>query len=438
MASGVCVVGDDAQAIYGFRAASVENILNFPQQFSPPAEIIALEENYRSVQPILDTRERLDGRRRRGSIRSRCVRRAARSFGRSTSPSLTIGPRRTTWSIRCWQARERGTLLRHQAVLMRSSHHSDVLELELVRRNIPYVKYGGLKFLEACACEGCARRPALGRKPAASARGVSHASAAARCWAGQRRPLLQGVRGGGIRLAGSREVPDAGGGAGGLGRNGRSAGRIWRRSTVWEGQLAKVREWYAPHLHRLYEAATVRNGDLEQLERISMQFGTRERFLTELTLDPPKATGDLAGPPLLDEDYLILSTIHSAKGQEWKSVYVLNVADGHFPSEFATGKPELIEEERRLLYVAMTRAKDELHLIAPLKYYVTSQARAGDAHVYGAKSRFMTSGVSRTLEHRAWPVDPGPSTSLRDRDSKATLKVDAAARVRGLWDDVPR
>ena len=120
----------------------------------------------------------------------------------------------------------------------------------------------------------------------------------------------------------------------------------------WTGQVARVREWYAPHLERLYEEAPARAADLEQLEKVSANFAGREEFLTELALDPPSATGDLSGPPLLDEDYLVLSTVHSAKGQEWDAVYVLNVADGSFPSEFATGRAELIEEERRLLYVS--------------------------------------------------------------------------------------
>ena len=127
-------------------------------------------------------------------------------------------------------------------------------------------------------------------------------------------------------------------------------------------------------------------------------YPTRERFLTELTLDPPSAAGDLAGDPLLDEDYLVLSTVHSAKGQEWDSVYVLNFSDGNFPSEFATGKPELIEEERRLLYVAMTRAKQSLTLVAPLRYHVTQQRRDGDQHVYGARSRFLTDSLLATMD----------------------------------------
>jgi len=128
-----------------------------------------------------------------------------------------------------------------------------------------------------------------------------------------------------------------------------------------EGQVQRVREWYEPQLERLYDASQVRAGDLLQLERLSASCESREAFLTEMALDPPSATSDLSGAPYLDEDYLILSTVHSAKGQEWDAVHVLNVTDGNFPSEFATGKPELIEEERRLLYVAMTRAKSELH-----------------------------------------------------------------------------
>src|SRR6202023_1072284 len=133
-------------------------------------------------------------------------------------------------------------------------------------------------------------------------------------------------------------------------------------------------------------------------ELLSGQYPSRERFLTELTLDPPNATSDLAGQPMLDEDYVTLSTIHSAKGMEWDTVYVLNVVDGSFPSEFSTGKAELIEEERRLFYVALTRAQNDLLLLAPLKFYLTQQSRQGDAHVYGGRSRFITEKVLKTLE----------------------------------------
>ncbi|HEX5611711.1 MAG TPA: ATP-dependent helicase, partial [Burkholderiales bacterium] len=204
---------------------------------------------------------------------------------------------------------------------------------------------------------------------------------------------------------------------------------LGRPEEPWAGQMQRVREWFEPHLERRYDAAQVRAGDLQQLEAIAQQFASREQFLTELALDPPQASGDLAGPPLLDEDFLILSTVHSAKGQEWDAVYVLNVADGNFPSDFATGRAELIEEERRLLYVAMTRAKNDLHLIAPLKYYVTQQSRMGDRHVYGATSRFLTPAVMACLERISWPAR-GPTDAA---SAPAAPSVDVAGRLREMW-----
>jgi DNA helicase-2/ATP-dependent DNA helicase PcrA len=198
----------------------------------------------------------------------------------------------------------------------------------------------------------------------------------------------------------------------------------------WQAQLTQVRRWYQPQLERLYDGLDTREADLEQLEQISGRYPTRERFLTELTLDPPSAAGDLAGDPLLDEDYLVLSTVHSAKGQEWDAVYILNVSDGVFPSEFATGKPEMIEEERRLLYVAMTRAKQSLALIAPLKYHVTQQRRDGDRHVYGARSRFLTDGMLETLQacfHGRAEAGTGRRVVTTNR------QMDVAARLREMW-----
>jgi DNA helicase-2/ATP-dependent DNA helicase PcrA len=125
----------------------------------------------------------------------------------------------------------------------------------------------------------------------------------------------------------------------------------------------------------------------------------------------------------------VLSTVHSAKGQEWDAVHVLNVADGNFPSEYATGRADLIEEERRLLYVAMTRAKNELHLIAPLRYYVTGQSRRGDAHVYGAASRFLTRAVRQCLQPVSWP-EAEAAEAAPARDIPA---IDVASVLRGLW-----
>ena len=204
--------------------------------------------------------------------------------------------------------------------------------------------------------------------------------------------------------------------------------RLASPAATWPGQVEQARRWYQPLLERLYDSPGVRAADLDMLEQVSGQFGSRERFLTELTLDPPQATGDLSGPPLKDEDYLVLSTVHSAKGQEWDAVFLLNVADGNFPSEFAGGREELIEEERRLLYVAMTRSRDQLDLIEPQRYYVTQQSRRGDAHVYGARSRFLVPNVLDTLDQAGWGEAAPAQAVVGDAP-----RVDVRARLRNMW-----
>ena len=406
--AGLTVVGDDAQAIYSFRAATVENIRSFEKQFK--AKEIKLEENYRSTQPILDAANELIGKRlvsKRGD------------GGKPRFVSVADDEGQAKYVVeQVLAARERGTLLRRQAVLFRSSHHSDLLELELVRRNIPYVKFGGLKFLEAAHVKDLL----------AVLRWADNPQNRVAAWRALQ--LLPGVGPAGAERIYTKFA--ANGFSWGLLKTGSSETDELLNSLatpVWEGQVQRVREWYEPHLERLHDSAQVRAGDLLQLERISMQFENRNLFLSEMALDPPSATSDLSGAPHLDEDYLILSTVHSAKGQEWDAVHVLNVTDGNFPSEFATGKAELVEEERRLLYVAMTRAKSELHLLQPLKYYVTQQSRMGDRHVYGAKSRFMTDAVMRCCE----PVAFGSYLEKEDSSRGETAAIDIGSRLKGMW-----
>ncbi|MGQ0544276.1 MAG: ATP-dependent helicase [Betaproteobacteria bacterium] len=384
---GVTVVGDDAQAIYSFRGASVENILFFAKRSS----CVELQENYRSTQAILDAANALIGKSLRAVKPQGGKPRYVTVADDQAQASYVVG--------RVLEARERGVALKRQAVLFRSSHHSDVLELELVRRIIPYVKYGGLKFLEAAHVKDML----------AVLRWADNPKNRVAAWRALQ--LLPGVGPAKAEKLFSR-WEDADPDFVHLMKD------LFNPETPWAGQVARVREWYEPHLERLYEQAQVRAGDLLQLERISGNYSSREEFLSELALDPPTATGDLAGPPRLDEDYLVLSTVHSAKGQEWDAVFVLNVADGSFPSEFATGRAELVEEERRLLYVAMTRAKSELDLVAPLKYYVTQQSRTGDRHVYGARSRFVTEAVMSCLEQCAF-------------DDAPVVKI--AATLRAMW-----
>jgi DNA helicase-2/ATP-dependent DNA helicase PcrA len=333
--------------------------------------------------------------------------------------------------------REEGLALRQQAVLFRGAHHSDRLELELVRRNIPYVKYGGLKFLEAAHvkdllsilkwADNPRNRVAAfrvlkllpGTGPVTAERCFAHLAVNDYSFAAlqQFRPpaaaradwpsfclLLASIA--------RREAGDEG----------------------WHSGLTEARHWYQPHLERIYGGAETRQADLEQLEQISGRYPTRERFLTELTLDPPAAASNRAGDPLLDEDYLVLSTVHSAKGQEWDHVFILNVSDGSFPSEFSTGKAEMIEEERRLLYVAMTRARQSLSLIAPLRFHVTQQRRDGDRHVYGARSRFITDRLLSTMQ----ATFHGRSDDVVSLSPRSTRTIDVAGRLRDRWQDPGR
>jgi DNA helicase-2/ATP-dependent DNA helicase PcrA len=391
--------------------------------------VVVLEENYRSTQAVLDAANALmaeGGRQYRKFLRS------VRGGGpRPRHVTVQDDQAQAGYVVeRVLECRERGIDLRRQAVLFRNADHSDVLELELMRRNIPYVKYGGLKFLEAAHVKdllAVLRWADNPRNRIAAFRvlqllpGMGPATAQRVC---------EGFEAAGFRWSAlpAHPVPPAtrehwpafAALMAGLGA----------QAAAWEGQVTRVRSWYEPQLERLYESAQVRRGDLEQLDRLSSQYASREAFVTELTLDPPQATGDLSGDPLLDEDYLVLSTVHSAKGQEWESVHVLNVTDGSFPSEFSTGRPELLEEERRLLYVAMTRAKQELHLIAPVRFYVTQQSRSGDRYVHGARSRFLTDAVLERFERAAWPAQPEGTAPVF---AEPGARIDVAAQLRRLW-----
>ncbi len=431
--AGVTVVGDDAQAIYSFRAAAVENILGFADRFKPKADVVVLAQNYRSTQPILDCANALmaEGARqhRKTLIGNR------QSAQKPLYVSLDDTQAQAEYITRkILITLESGGSLKRHAVLFRSSHHSDLLEVELTRRNIPYVKYGGLKFLEAAHVKdllSILRWADNPRNAVAGFRvlklipgiGPAHAKAALDMFE---------AKGYSVTTLREFEVPQL-------------VKMDWKRfceffekladpQTPWAGQVGLVKDWYKPQLERLYDSGFTRIGDLDQLEQLSAQHPTRERFLSELTLDPPSVTGDQSGRASKDEEYVILSTIHSAKGQEWDFVYVLNVGDGNFPSEFSNGKPELVEEERRLLYVAMTRARNELHLCAPLRYSVTQQAKDGDAHVYGAKSRFMTDKVLECFEKTAYNSLRGAETLRAAEDAPVdTARVDVVGQLKDMW-----
>jgi DNA helicase-2/ATP-dependent DNA helicase PcrA len=322
--------------------------------------------------------------------------------------------------------REAGMALKKQAVLFRASHHSAVLELELTRRNIPFVKFGGLKFLEAAHVKDVLSVLRWAQNPRSRLAGFRVAQLVPGIGPATARRLLDAMDAAPRPLIALREfVAPAG------------AVDPWGELVAllealgggcrWPAELEQVNRWYDPHLQRLHDDAAIRAGDLAQLARIAQGYASRERFLTELTLDPPDATSDEAGAPHLDEDHLILSTIHSAKGQEWHAVTVLNVVDGCMPSDMATGSAAEIEEERRLLYVAMTRAKQSLQLMVPLRFHVHQQAGLGDRHLYASLTRFISPATAALFEQ------VGPATEAAGTPAVVPATVDVGARLRARW-----
>jgi DNA helicase-2/ATP-dependent DNA helicase PcrA len=469
------VVGDDAQSIYAFRAASIRNILDFPVQF-PGARRITLEQNYRSTRPILDVSNAVIGYARERFPKNLWP---VRSGG--ARPVLLTCSDETEQSVQvCEQIlehREQGTPLRQQAVLFRTGHHSDLLELELTRRNIPFVKFGGLKFLESAHIKDVLGILRLLENPRdevswfrvlqlldgvgpAGARsimnylGVRGASnpphnmisadvpptrslpahvPGVRSADGQPRHLtpadVSPTRSSheAMTLAASADSADRG--DSGVHADRADNSPIQRlinapprvaeaaqeplerlRETFADclvaggtlppaAEISRIRKFCEPIFQQRYSSPQARLQDIEQLEQVAGAHSARGRFLSDLALDPPSSTSDLAGPPLLDEDYLILSTVHSAKGGEWDVVHVIHAADGMIPSDMATGDKEAIEEERRLFYVALTRARDNLYVYFALRFYRRPRG-LDDAHTFAQITRFLPEPVQALFERR--------------------------------------
>jgi DNA helicase-2/ATP-dependent DNA helicase PcrA len=412
-------VGDDFQAIYGWRAASAGHILNFPDHF-PDATVVTLENNYRSTQPILNTANALSAQAERAFPKQLRTERVG-----GVAPELVFcrdeSAQASEISVRVLEARERGMDLRRQAVLMRTSHDSALLELELSRRQIPFVKYGGLRYLEAAHVKDLIALFRLADNPADEISwfrilqlldGVGPATA--------RRALDVLVAADGDRLAawpGARErLPaDARPPADGVIQALRDA----REQTAAGVRAELLGRSLAPLITARYPDGALRLKDLDQLIAAAREASVLGHFVSELVIDPPTSSSDLAGPPHLDEDYLVLSTIHSAKGLEWDAVHILALYDGNFPACMAAGSTETIDEERRLLYVAMTRARRQLHLYVPVRYYHRPNG-IDDAHGYGKPSRFLTDEV----QGRCTIVRPPDSVySIEPRSSRRRIEV---------------
>ena len=436
-ARNLTVVGDDAQSIYGFRAATVRNILEFPERFGG-ATIVTLEQNYRSIPPILDASNAviaLSPQRHektlwteRNGVQTPTLRTCLDEAEQCDAVCRTV-----------LEHRERGVPLKGQAVLFRAAHHSDLLEVELARRNIPFVKYGGLKFMEAAHVKDTLALLRVLENPYDEVswfrvlqlpEGLGPATArrlmdqiGVREPRDDRSPLVK-------LLDHPVEAPRAA--VEGLqGLRSALAGCLDESALPPAGQVERIRSFLEPVIARKYESPAARLRDLDQLELLATGYSSRGRFLSEVTLDPPSSTGDLAGPPLLDEDYLVLSTIHSAKGLEWDVVHVIHAADGMIPSDMSTGDDAEIEEERRLLYVAMTRARDALHVTFPMRYYRRPRGLE-DPHSYAQLSRFLEPVAVRS---RFDAIAPLADSSMADDmiDVRGSASVDAF--LAGLWSD---
>jgi len=423
---GLTVVGDDAQSIYSFRAATVRNILDFPGSFDPPARVVALERNYRSTAPILAASN---------AVIALSPQRLAKTLWtekQDGAPPLLVSVGEETEqaryvATRVLANREAGSSLKAQAVLFRTGSHSAALELELTRRNIPFVKFGGLKFLDAAHVKDALSALRFVENPRDRVAGFRVMQ------------LLPGVGPGHAeKMVAAASAGDAFATLAAYAAPAKAraafaefAALVQRvaRGLPWPADFAEILAWRRATLEDAYDNIAPRAADLDALERIAETYPSRERFLSELTLDPPEATSDESGPPLRDEDYLILSTIHSAKGQEWKSVFVLNCVDGCIPADLATGTRDEIEEERRLLYVAMTRAKEDLELIVPRRFHVHGQPRNGDRHVLAARSRFLPASTLKHFQQVAWP----PVAAAAPAPARDGPRIDLKARMRAMW-----
>ncbi|MFV1965934.1 MAG: ATP-dependent helicase [Pirellulaceae bacterium] len=426
---GLTAAGDDAQSIYSFRAATVRNILDFPEQF-PGTTIVKLEQNYRSTQSILEATNCVIA-----SSKERHTKELWSNRDGGERPLLaTCGDddEQAEFLVRkVLEHCEAGAALRQQAVLFRAGQNSMTIEAELARHHIPFVKYGGLKFVETAHVKDLMAflrlaenhrdvvagtrvlklLPGVGPKKAAQLmQTLMEAEGDFRCWVEDKMPpatkakwpkfnqLLQ-------RLTQARPLK-------------------------LTSQVAAVRKFYTPLLEMKVDNPEPGIRDLEQLEQLAGRFPERRTLLTELALDPPATSEENPGQTNGDEDFLVLSTVHSAKGLEWDAVFIISATDANFPLGRANADTEQVEEERRLFYVALTRAKNWLCVCFPMRSYQPYRGESGDPYGLAQLTRFITKGVKRRFRKLTVTLStddvevPAPTHTKRHQ---------VRQRVRSMW-----
>ena len=426
------VVGDDAQSIYAFRGAHFRNILDFPRQF-PGATLVTLSQNYRSTQPIL-------------ALSNIVISRAEERFTKDLWTTRPGGEK--PWLVtakdeaqqtrfvvdRILQLHEGGTALRDMAVLFRAGYMSADLEIELANRKIPFEKWGGLKFLEAAHVKDVLAFLRVSENPRDEVSwyrilmlmpGIGDATARTLMESMQERAwdpdafthLLapprarEAHRSLALLLRQLRGVTSSSGEAAGA---------------KVASDIVAIRAIYDPVLKEKYDRPEARLADLDQLRTIAAGYPSRTAFLAALALDPPSSTQDLAGGSESESDALVLSTVHSAKGKEWEAVFLIWAVDGWFPSSRAVEDPDELEEERRLMYVALTRAKDELAVVYPMQVY--GSRRSAD-YSFDQLSRFLDRGVRATMQ-RVVVEEPGDVPAPAPLTAPA---IDLRALMRGRF-----
>ena len=392
----ISVVGDDAQSIYSFRGANYRNILDFPKHF-PSAKLVTLEQNYRSTQPILD-------------VTNTIISRAPERFTKNLFTDKPGGMR--PWLVtardeqqqtrfvvdRVMELREDGIALNDIAIIFRAGYMSAELEVELANRKIPFEKWGGLKFLEAAHVKDVLAFLRIVDNPRDEVSwyrvlmlipGIGDVTA---------RSIMDAMAERGwdpdafSHYAAPARARDAHKALADLLRNLRRR----RSDDDVAGQIGDIRRLYDGILKERYDKPEPRLADLDQLRSIASGYPSRDSFLATLALEPPQSTQDLAdGSDRDDEPSLVLSTAHSAKGKEWEAVIVIWAVDGWFPSTRAMQDEDELEEERRLMYVAMTRARNHLAVVYPLNVY---SSRRGMDYSIDQLSRFIDRGVRDKME----------------------------------------